>query len=545
MTALMATAVAGRSRPSPAAMQVDPSDVCPLPHARPAWWPGRGWFSRLDGGARRPARTPGRARGLREDHAARRVGRRTIRARSRWVRAGAGTSGEHARAACWTSSTFGIQECWCWTTPTRFATRTPWPSSSTPPRRCPRGLSSWCPRGASPGWRWGGCEHTGSSLELRTADLAMERRGGGSAPRAGRSEARRSTTSTRSFCVTEGWPAGLYLAALSVRAEPDAHAAVESFAGDDRLVADYLRDELLAPLGAAADRVPRPHLGARHPVGNRPATPCSTARTPAAALADLARSNAMLVALDRSGGVVSPPPSVRRDAARGAAPDGARSWSRSCTGARARGTGARRGSRSDSPCGGSGRRRCGGGRAVVRGRRSHRAGRQRGGASLARRVHARADRPRSAARARRRRRLARGGRRQAGRALDRGGGRALDGRRSGVTRALRDALAILRASGATRGRGADGSGGAARARRSEPERPPVAGDREAARRGCAPPRRTPRRRAPRPGGRVAVAAPLAAPSVQVALPRPARRSSPWTTGAGTRRPCSPDVRARR
>jgi LuxR family maltose regulon positive regulatory protein len=47
---------------------------------------------------------------------------------------------------------------------------------------------------------------------------------------------------------TEGWPAALYLAALSLRNSRDPHGAVASFAGDDRLVADYLRDEVLTPL---------------------------------------------------------------------------------------------------------------------------------------------------------------------------------------------------------------------------------------------------------------------------------------------------------
>jgi LuxR family maltose regulon positive regulatory protein len=47
---------------------------------------------------------------------------------------------------------------------------------------------------------------------------------------------------------TEGWPAGLYLAALSLRERPDRHRAVTGFAGDDRLAADYLRDELLSRL---------------------------------------------------------------------------------------------------------------------------------------------------------------------------------------------------------------------------------------------------------------------------------------------------------
>ena len=44
---------------------------------------------------------------------------------------------------------------------------------------------------------------------------------------------------------TEGWPAGLYLAALALRTEDDAQRAVEDFYGDDRLVADYVRDAFL------------------------------------------------------------------------------------------------------------------------------------------------------------------------------------------------------------------------------------------------------------------------------------------------------------
>jgi LuxR family maltose regulon positive regulatory protein len=47
---------------------------------------------------------------------------------------------------------------------------------------------------------------------------------------------------------TEGWPAGLYLAGLSLQGRPDMHLAVARFAGDDRLAADYMRDELLSRL---------------------------------------------------------------------------------------------------------------------------------------------------------------------------------------------------------------------------------------------------------------------------------------------------------
>ncbi|MFN8113469.1 MAG: LuxR C-terminal-related transcriptional regulator [Solirubrobacterales bacterium] len=49
---------------------------------------------------------------------------------------------------------------------------------------------------------------------------------------------------------TEGWPAALYLAALGMR-EKDPAAYVAEFAGDERLVADYMRDEFLTSLDRA------------------------------------------------------------------------------------------------------------------------------------------------------------------------------------------------------------------------------------------------------------------------------------------------------
>jgi LuxR family maltose regulon positive regulatory protein len=45
---------------------------------------------------------------------------------------------------------------------------------------------------------------------------------------------------------TEGWPAGLYLAMLVAGEADDPEAAFTSFGGDDRLVADYLREEVLS-----------------------------------------------------------------------------------------------------------------------------------------------------------------------------------------------------------------------------------------------------------------------------------------------------------
>jgi len=47
---------------------------------------------------------------------------------------------------------------------------------------------------------------------------------------------------------TEGWPVGLHLAALAVKAGGQQHQAGLGFTGDDRFMADYLRSELLAHL---------------------------------------------------------------------------------------------------------------------------------------------------------------------------------------------------------------------------------------------------------------------------------------------------------
>ena len=50
---------------------------------------------------------------------------------------------------------------------------------------------------------------------------------------------------------TEGWAAGLYLAVLSMRGREDASRFVDSFAGSDRLVVDYLASEVLGELREA------------------------------------------------------------------------------------------------------------------------------------------------------------------------------------------------------------------------------------------------------------------------------------------------------
>lgn len=47
---------------------------------------------------------------------------------------------------------------------------------------------------------------------------------------------------------TEGWPAGLYLSALSLRKQVDLSAALSRLRGDDHCLAEYFRDEVLSPL---------------------------------------------------------------------------------------------------------------------------------------------------------------------------------------------------------------------------------------------------------------------------------------------------------
>ncbi len=44
---------------------------------------------------------------------------------------------------------------------------------------------------------------------------------------------------------TDGWAAGLQLAAITLQNEPDVAEFIESFAGTDRLIADYLLEEVI------------------------------------------------------------------------------------------------------------------------------------------------------------------------------------------------------------------------------------------------------------------------------------------------------------
>ncbi len=98
---------------------------------------------------------------------------------------------------------------------------------------------------------------------------------------------------------TEGWTAGLYLAAISAKASGSGVEGATGFRGDDHFLADYLRSELLS-------RLPRDELRflTRTAVLERMAGPlCDAvldASDSAAELAALERSNLFVVALDRN-----------------------------------------------------------------------------------------------------------------------------------------------------------------------------------------------------------------------------------------------------
>ena len=99
---------------------------------------------------------------------------------------------------------------------------------------------------------------------------------------------------------TEGWPAGLYLAALCLREGSSVGRAAVSFGGDDRLVSEYMESEFL-------DRISQRQrmFLTRTAVLERMCGPlCETVLGLPGAdaiLADMSRSNLLVVPLDRRG----------------------------------------------------------------------------------------------------------------------------------------------------------------------------------------------------------------------------------------------------
>ena len=137
----------------------------------------------------------------------------------------------------------------------------------------------------------------GELLEVTARELRFSARRGGGAAQRGPAAGSRVEEVNRLVERTEGWPAGLYLAALSLQGRDDMHGLIRDFSGDDRHVVDYLTAEVLA--GQDAER--REFLFTTSVLDRMSAPLCDavTGREGSAAiLKEIESSNCFLVPLD-------------------------------------------------------------------------------------------------------------------------------------------------------------------------------------------------------------------------------------------------------
>jgi LuxR family maltose regulon positive regulatory protein len=99
---------------------------------------------------------------------------------------------------------------------------------------------------------------------------------------------------------TEGWPTGLYLAALYLRQGGPLANAAFSFGGDDRLVSDYMESEFLSRI-SLGQRAFLTRTAILERICGSLCDAVLDVAGSAAVLADLAGSNLLLVLLDRRG----------------------------------------------------------------------------------------------------------------------------------------------------------------------------------------------------------------------------------------------------
>lgn len=137
----------------------------------------------------------------------------------------------------------------------------------------------------------------GDLLELRAADLRFSDEEAQGFLRDGLRIEVSAADIARLQARTEGWPAALYLAALSLQGRANATQRIERFSGDDRYVVDYLTTEVLARQTAELRRfLLRTSILARF---SGPLCDTVAGREGSSALlADLERSNLLLIPLD-------------------------------------------------------------------------------------------------------------------------------------------------------------------------------------------------------------------------------------------------------
>jgi LuxR family maltose regulon positive regulatory protein len=143
-------------------------------------------------------------------------------------------------------------------------------------------------------WRAQGRVH-----EIGVADLRMDEKEAGLLLQAAGVELDASELSKLTE-ETEGWPAGLYLAALSMRAGAASQVDVKGFNGDDRFVSEYFRLEVMARLPTAETRFLKYTSVLDRMCGGLCDAVLQTKES-ARMLETLARTNGFVVPLDRRG----------------------------------------------------------------------------------------------------------------------------------------------------------------------------------------------------------------------------------------------------
>ena len=151
---------------------------------------------------------------------------------------------------------------------------------------------------SDPGLRLGRLRASGRLGEIRAADLAFNAE---EATALLALEGVRLSGDSVQLLMdrTEGWPAGLYLAALSLSGRDDPDEFVREFSGNNRFIGDYLTEEVL---GRHPDRL-RHFILTMSLLDRLTAPLCdfvAQATTSAAILRELERANMFLVPLDES-----------------------------------------------------------------------------------------------------------------------------------------------------------------------------------------------------------------------------------------------------
>jgi LuxR family maltose regulon positive regulatory protein len=137
----------------------------------------------------------------------------------------------------------------------------------------------------------------GRLVELRADDLAFDVDEAGRLLTAASSHDISPEVSSSLVGRTEGWAAGLHLAALSIKRSGDPAAVVDRFAGHDHLVADYLRAEFLAELDVDTRRFLL-HTSVLDELTGESCDQVADTTGSAARLRDLERGNLLLIPLD-------------------------------------------------------------------------------------------------------------------------------------------------------------------------------------------------------------------------------------------------------